>query len=210
MTPTPTMTSASRPDSVCASARMPASLRAPRTVPAGAMTRSFGHLIMTGSPDAACRASAMAMPVASVSLWTQSAADPSRASRIADMYRPEPGGENHACPARPRPAVCCPAMTSVPSDAAPSARRKARSLVDEATGKYSTVEPSGSASPCAIAAARPSSSSRGSGDGRSISGTAMAAVRSRARCRPPAPSGSRRRRRRSRRRSPPARECGSA
>ena len=150
------MTWASAPPSVWASARIPASLRAPRTVPAGAITRSLGHLITTGRPEAACRPSAMATPVARVRACTQSPTVPCCASSTTETYSPAPAGEYHWCPPRPRPAVCWPAMTRVPSGVPCAASFAARSLVDEATGKYRTRDPSGVASPCVRACSSPS------------------------------------------------------
>jgi len=60
-----------------------------------------------------------------------------------ETYRPQPGGENHSCPRRPRPAVCESAITMAPSLAAAQllARAAATSLVDPVTGKYMMREP---------------------------------------------------------------------
>jgi hypothetical protein len=85
-TPNPTITCVNWPPSDRASARMPPSFRAPRTVPDGAITRSFGHLMATGSPEAACSPSEIATPVASVSHRGQSCgAAPCRASTMTEV-----------------------------------------------------------------------------------------------------------------------------
>ena len=152
----------------------------------------------------------MATPVARVRACTQSPTVPSRASSTTETYSPAPAGEYHWCPPRPRPAVCWPATTRVPSGVPCAASFAARSLVDEATGKYRTRDPSGVASPCVRACSSPSARPTGTDAARSISVMTGPSARVPARCRPRAPSASARRPTRSRRPSSPVPECASS
>src|SRR5262245_3329195 len=104
---------------------MPDSARIPATFRPPAYT-SFGHLRFVVNPVASRIPSATLTPAAIVT----SGAIAADGRRIVDTYNPAPGGEDHALPCRPRPAVCRSAPTTVPSAAPRSARRSATSFVD--------------------------------------------------------------------------------
>src|SRR5512139_1143706 len=122
-----------------ASARIPHSFRR-------ATSRSFGHLISTGSPLTLLSDSASATPATSVRADTPERVAPAppatpgmsgRGRHTIDTYKPAPGGECHARPMRPRPRCCMAATTVVPSSAPEAAARYATSLVEGTASKYS-------------------------------------------------------------------------
>ena len=122
------MTASAAPSRRDASVRMPPTLTPPRPAGAGSTT-SFGHLISAGRPVAARTPSAAATPAASV---TTGAPTP---RSTTEQYSPASGAENQRRPCRPRPAVCMPATTVVPSAAPAAASSRARSFVDDTTAR---------------------------------------------------------------------------
>src|SRR5204863_6784639 len=106
------------------SARIPASFRTP-------IYTSFGHLTHGFSPLAASTPSATATPAAIVTSGRASR----DGRRIAETYKPAPGGDAQLRPSRPRPEDCAFAATTHPSGAPPSASDAAASLV-EPTSSY--------------------------------------------------------------------------
>src|SRR5580765_2893037 len=106
---------------------MPASFRTPTYT-------SFGHLTHGFSPLAAWTPSATATPAAIVT--SGSASRDGR--RMAETYKPAPGGDAQLRPNRPRPDDCAFAATTHPSGAPSSASDAAASLV-EPTSSYQTI-----------------------------------------------------------------------
>src|SRR5258705_13417922 len=98
---------------------MPASFRTPTYT-------SFGHLTHGFSPLAAWTPSATATPAAIVTSGSASC----DGRRIAETYKPAPGGDAHLRPSRPRPDDWAFAATTKPSGAPCSAAAIAMSLVD--------------------------------------------------------------------------------
>src|SRR6185295_547544 len=101
---------------------------------------SFGHLISAGTWKPSSSVSPTATAAASVNTVDWAARIAGRT--ITDRYRPSPGGEDQLRPRRPRPAVCSPANTQVPSGAPDAAISFAASLVEATLSNRKMVEPS--------------------------------------------------------------------
>src|ERR1700742_951048 len=137
---------------------MPASLRP-------CANTSLGHFNPASTPATAATASTTATPVANGS-QPHASGGTSPPSTPTDIVSCAPG-DDHTRPLRPRPAVCCAAISTAPALSAPAAARASKSaLVDPVRSTMSSRRH------CRSGPMSPSRSDRGSSGG----GTSLSAI----------------------------------